>query len=514
MDKKTFILTVIAIFISSAILYISANPTTISAKLLGIVGRESEPRQLYHIYLGGKSLGLIESKEELEKYIDEVQVEIKEKYNVNKVYIPNDLDIVQEITYNNKVSSINEIYNKIVDYREDESFTIDGYKITINGYEKMTEDHGTQKTEDVVIYVLDKNLFKDSVEKTIKSFISEEDYDNFFHDTQKEITETGTIIEDLYIQNNITITKTRIPANSYIYLTEEDLCKYLLFGTTDELTTYTVKEGDTISDIATNHKLSADEFLIANTTYKTSNDLLYPGEVVTLGVIEPRFDTIEETHVVSKKVKTREIVYEDDPTQYTGYESVKEEGSDGLSLVTEKIKLVNGEITSVVPDSEQVITAPVNKVIVRGTRKYVVSSGGGYNVEVPVGIGSWVWPTNAGYTLSSGYGWRGGKLHAGMDISGTGYGSPIKAANNGIVVISSYTGMNGHYIVIKHANGYFTEYAHLSHRNVQKGQVVYAGDVIGGMGNTGYAWGVHLHYGLWTVAPYTGNSMNPMNLYR
>ena len=87
MDKKTFILTVIAIFISSAILYISANPTTISAKLLGIVGRESEPRQLYHIYLGGKSLGLIESKEELEKYIDEVQVEIKEKYNVNKVVL-------------------------------------------------------------------------------------------------------------------------------------------------------------------------------------------------------------------------------------------------------------------------------------------------------------------------------------------------------------------------------------------------------------------------------------------
>lgn len=516
MDKKTVILSVIAAIISMGIIYIGANPNTTPAKILGIMERSSEPRQLYHVYLGGKSLGLIESKEDLEKYIDEKQGTIKEKYNVKKVYIPNGLDIVREITYDDELYTTEEIYKKIAEQEAGQSFTIDGYQITIAGYEKATEDGGTEITEDRVIYVLEKELFTNSVEKTIKSFIPEEDYDNFINETQEEIVDTGTLIEDLYIKNNITITKTRIPADANIFLTEEDLCKYLLFGTTEEQATYVVREGDTISDIAFNNKLSPDEFLIANTSYKTANDLLYPGKVVTLGIIQPQFDTVEETHVVSKKVKARETVYEDDDTQYAGYEKVKEEGSDGESLVTEKIQLINGEIVSTVPVGEEITIAPVNRVIVRGTKKYQISWGGStsYSVEVPVGIGSWVWPTNAPYTVTSEFAYRWGKFHKAIDITGTGYGSPIKAANNGIVVTSAYNGTNGNYIIIKHANGYFTEYAHLASRSVQKGAVVYANDQIGTMGNTGYAQGVHLHFGLWTGSPYTGTPLNPRSLYR
>ena len=93
-------------------------------------------------------------------------------------------------------------------------------------------------------------------------------------------------------------------------------------------------------------------------------------------------------------------------------------------------------------------------------------------------------------------------------------GSPIRAANNGVVVISSYTRGNGNYIIIKHANGYFTEYAHLAARYVEKGQIVYGGDTIGTMGRTGNASGVHLHFGLWTGAPYTGQHHNPLTLYQ
>ena len=300
-----------------------------------------------------------------------------------------------------------------------------------------------------------------------------------------------------------------------IYQTVEELSKFLLFGTTQDQQTYTVKEGDTIEDISFNNKLSPEEFLIANTEFSSAEDLLYPGKTVVLGVIQPQFDTVVETHVVSKRVKTRETIYVNDDTQYTGYEKVKQAGSDGLNLVTEKVQLVNGEIVSTVPVSSEVITSPVDKIIVRGTRKYVTpSAGSGYAVEVPVGIGSWVWPTNTPSVVTSEYGWRWGKLHAGMDISGTGYGSPIKAVNNGVVVVSSYTNINGHYIIIKHANGYFTEYAHMARRYVQKGAIVYANDVIGTMGQSGYAFGTHLHFGVWTGAPYTGTSLNPRSLYR
>lgn len=515
MNKKTLFTTIIVAILTAIIMFIGSNPTSTYAKILGLNKMNTTPKQLYRVYLGGKSIGLIESIEELENFIDEKQTELKEKYNVSKVYVPNDLDVIQEITYNEKTSTVEEIYNKIQGEKGAESFTIDGYKIVIHGIEKTSEDGTDQTTSDQTIYVLDKDIFISAVTKTIQLFVNETDYNNFINDTQPEIDEEGQLIEDLYIKNNITIKKDKIPTGAKIYETVEELSKFLLFGTTEDQGTYIVQSGDTIEEIAYNNKLSTEEFLIANTEYKTANDLLFPGKQVVIGIIKPQFDTVEETHTVTKKTIQRETVYEDDDTQYAGYEVVKEEGEDGISLVTEKIQYTNGEITSVVTvtDEEKVIKAAVKKVIVRGTKQYSVSSGNSnYNVEVPVGIGSWVWPTTSD-TISSKYAYRWQSFHKAIDITGN-LGSPIKAANNGIVVTSSYTSTNGNYIIIKHANGYFTEYAHLQARYVEKGQIVYGGDTIGTMGKTGNASGVHLHFGLWTGAPYTGQHHNPLTLYQ
>ena len=517
MDKKTTLITIIVMLITATMVYLGSNPNTTYSKLLGFMSFNTEPKQLYRVYLGGKSIGLIESTESLENFIDEKQSELKEKYNVSKVYIPNDLDIIQEVTYNEKTSSVQDIYNKIKQIKGNESFTIDGYKIVINGVEKTAEDGTKTSTEDQTIYVLNKDHFTNAVETTIKLFVAEEYYDDFLNENQPEIKENeeGKIVEDLYIKNNITIKKDRIPAGAKIYQTEEELNKYLLFGTTDEQATYIVKAGDTIEEISYNNKLSPEEFLIANTEYKTANDLLYPGKKVVLGVIKPQFDTVEETHTVSKKTIQKQTIYKDDETQYTGYEKVEVEGEDGISLVTEKIQYTNGEITSLVgvSDATKIIKPVINKVIIRGTKKY--TTGGSWSGTIPVGVGSWVWPTNAPYTITSHYGWRWGKLHEGLDIAGTGRGSPIKAANNGVVIQSGYTGTNGHYIVIAHSNGQYTMYAHLQTCYKQVNDVVYAGDQIGTMGDSGFATGVHLHFAIYNGYPYRGGvPINPFNIYR
>ena len=72
------------------------------------------PQKVYRVYLKGDSLGIIKSKTELEDYINEKQIEIKKKYNVDKVYIPSDLDIVKEVTFNNNITSVKSIYNKFL----------------------------------------------------------------------------------------------------------------------------------------------------------------------------------------------------------------------------------------------------------------------------------------------------------------------------------------------------------------------------------------------------------------
>ncbi len=76
----------------------------------GFSNISKNPKQVYRVYLKGQSLGLINSKEELERYIDDQQQAIKKKYKVDKVYAPADLSIVKEKTYNTNVKTTKEIY--------------------------------------------------------------------------------------------------------------------------------------------------------------------------------------------------------------------------------------------------------------------------------------------------------------------------------------------------------------------------------------------------------------------
>ena len=122
------------------------------------------PQNVYRVYLKGKSIGLIESKEDLENYINKKQSEIKKKYNVDKVYPPQDLDIVKEKTFSNKVKTTKEIYNEIKDVSP---FTISGYVIKIKGLDTTDAQGNKVKGKVQKIYVLDKNVFIESVDKMV-----------------------------------------------------------------------------------------------------------------------------------------------------------------------------------------------------------------------------------------------------------------------------------------------------------------------------------------------------------
>ena len=469
---------------------------------LGYEARVQEPLQVYRVYLEGKSLGLIQSKNDLEDYIDKEQQSLKEKYNVQKVYAPTDLDIEKEITYNERIQSTQEIYHKIENITP---FTVNGYSITIKGLEEKDEDGNDIITKDKTIYVLDKEIFEKAVQNTIESFVEKEKYEDYLNNTQEEIKDEGSKIEDVYIENKITIRKENIPANEMIYQTVEDLSKFLMFGTLEEQKKYTVQVGDTISDIAYNNKISNEEFLVANPQFQDENSLLFPGQEVTLGILQPQFDIVEVDHVVElKEVKyTREVRY--DNNLLIGTTNVIQQGQNGLARTTSKVKKVNGEITSFLTERSltETITPAVNEIIVQGGRAnaYAVS-------------GYWAWPTKTPYTITSGLGYRWGTYHDAIDIAGTGRGSPIYAANNGVVTEARYRWPDGNYIVINHNNGYYTIYGHLDTFYVKVGQIVSQGQVIGGMGSTGYVTGVHLHFGLWKGAPYHGGTvLNPLSLY-
>lgn len=83
--------------------------------------------------------------------------------------------------------------------------------------------------------------------------------------------------------------------------------------------------------------------------------------------------------------------------------------------------------------------------------------------------------------------------HKGADICAP-YGTPIYAADSGVVTTAGYHYSYGNYVIINHGNGYRTLYAHASRLNVHVGQAVSQGDVIAYVGSTGNSSGNHCHF--------------------
>ncbi|MEX0800957.1 MAG: M23 family metallopeptidase [Dehalococcoidia bacterium] len=114
----------------------------------------------------------------------------------------------------------------------------------------------------------------------------------------------------------------------------------------------------------------------------------------------------------------------------------------------------------------------------------------------PSTFSGYAWPFSG--SISSYFGeYRGGSsYHTGIDIDAFGrYGAAVASAASGTVVLVSYLDWGyGTYIVIRHADGSETLYAHLSSAYVSQGQVVGQGETIGAIGCTGYCTGAHLHF--------------------
>ena len=499
MNKKEKILIILFLILS---LFVTAGFSNVS----------KTPKTVYRVYLKGESLGLINSKKELEEYIDNKQEIIKHKFNVNKVYVPSDLDIKKEITYSNDIKTTKEIYDKIKDISP---FTVSGYLIKIKQLNTKDSNGKIIKGKTLKLYVIDKKIFKKSIETTVKSFIPEESYEKYANDDQSEIVDTGKIIENIFIKNKITITKQKIPVDEKIYLDEGELSKFLLFGTTDDQATYVVQSGDTIADVSFNNKISTEEFLIANPDLSDENSLLTEGQVVTLGILNPQFSVVEEDHIVKDEESNYPSETIEDSNKCNNVTEVTQAGVKGLNRVTQKIQKINGETTNTVTVNTEILKEATKEIITKGTKNCAPAGWSGGYGNLIVTKGMFGWPATCS-TVSSGFGYRWGTLHDGTDIAGCGYGSNIFAAESGTVYVVGYKYDNGQYITIAHDNGYYTMYAHLCSGcvYVKQGDRVQRGQPIGGMGQTGFATGVHLHYAIWTGPPYAGGrALNAMQFY-
>lgn len=156
------------------------------------------------------------------------------------------------------------------------------------------------------------------------------------------------------------------------------------------------------------------------------------------------------------------------------------DGKDGEAEVEAEVVSVNGVETERTIVSRALLARASNAVVAYGTR------------NIGIGTGDMIAPLTS-YRFTSAFKFRDGRWHKGVDLA-TEVGSPVYAADNGKVVVSEYSDSFGNYIIIDHANGLKTLYAHNSLLLVQAGDTIAKGTQIAVSGNTGRSSGPHVHF--------------------
>jgi len=234
----------------------------------------------------------------------------------------------------------------------------------------------------------------------------------------------------------------------------------------DTISVYVVRPGDTLSVIADMFNVSVNTIVWANNLSGPRN--VHVGQTL---VILP-ITGVKRVIVKGDTLKSIANKYDADANEIAQFNGLDPESA-----------LVVGT-TIIIPGGELGTTIPAKKPAVSGGGKAPASSAA---------------PASGGYFTNPLPGARvtqGIHGHNGVDF-GSPRGTPIRAAAKGTVIISRNSGWNGgygNYVVIKHANGTQTLYAHMTNAIVSVGQEVTSGQVIGYVGNTGKSTGTHLHF--------------------
>ena len=245
----------------------------------------------------------------------------------------------------------------------------------------------------------------------------------------------------------------------------------------DKIFNYQVKGGDTLASIAKTFDVSVDTIKWAN---NLKSELIKPGQILKIPPV---------TGVVHKVVSGDNI-----------YSIAKKYRTDAQKIVNfpfndfadlETFALTPGQILYV-PDGVIEEAKPI-------IPKFIAQIQAGVR-----GTSNFIWPTSG--SISQYPVW----YHMALDIANPA-APPILAADSGTVIYSACERYGyGCHVIIDHANGYQTLYAHLSSLAVTPGQAISQGQSLGIMGCTGRCTGTHLHFEVRSA----GNLLNPLNFLK
>ncbi len=319
---------------------------------------------------------------------------------------------------------------------------------------------------------------KDLISSPLKRGNEEEDKDKEESKENSEEIKESKLVEASFATDVIVI-------KAYVYedeIKDVNVAKELITKENEKEKKYVVQKNDFPEVIAEKNDMPTEKLFELNPGLKERQKSIQIGEELTVMVPEPELSVSTKEIITYDEAVEFTTKYEKNPEKYVGNEKVKSPGELGVKRISAKIKTVNGVEVSREIVGEEIIKEPKPEVVLRGS-KPLPSRGA---------TGKFVCPLDS-YVITSKFGPRWRRFHKGIDL-GAPMGTPVYAADGGVVIWAAYKRSYGNLVIIDHGDGILTKYAHNSELLVKAGQYVSQYEVISKVGNTGRSTGPHLHF--------------------
>lgn len=403
---------------------------------------------VYAVNISGKQVGYIEEEQLLDQTLEEIKADLSK--------VSGGLEII--VDENELVSTATELKDK------------NTVLLTQEELKQKILDANVCKAKAWAININGSNIAAAASEKEALSVLE---------GVKNNYKTDGSELVSASFKESVSVTQAAVSTADI--MKPENAIALIVTGNKEPMV-YIVKDGDTVWDIALANNMSTDDLVKANPGFDPNK--LKIGQQLNLYEVKP-FVTVQTKEIVAATEKIDfKTVYEKTSALYKGETKVKSAGAYGQKEVKTEVTKENGVVVAANVISTTVIAEPKDQVALKGTKALTAYAGSG--------SGALSKPMSK-IQVSSAFGSRGGGRHTGVDLRNP-KGTPIKAADSGVVKYAAYSGSYGNIVRISHGNGLETWYAHCDSMSVSVGQKVSKGETIATVGRTGRATGYHLHF--------------------
>ena len=408
-----------------------------------------------------------------------------------------DLNTVYEYAYNGKVlgyvrnqeevTDVLDIAGRQLTYN---SSTVADVKFVANQNVTFNPVDGRGKSTDDSDTVVNKLIYMTDIEteayavydgdKAVAIVKDQNDADALLLQTKADLStpDRGMELVSAEFTNNLSIK----PVNVLLGSVQSNVAAQTQMSSGGEMNVYHIaEEGETVSSLA--EVFGVEEFEIYDEENKEPVTEIEQGDRVCIRChVNPVSVKMVERGKLKETIEFKTIKKESDE-YYKGDSFLKQEGQNGTQIFNGTITKIGGEVVERKNDSPpEVLVEKKDKIIVVGTAERPKTAA----------TGTFIVPLDH-YVITSEWGGRWGRMHEGMDLAAP-TGTPIHASDGGKIIKANYWSGHGLCVEVDHGNGVITRYSHCSAVFVSIGDLVYQGQHIANVGNTGHSFGSHCHF--------------------